>query len=375
MSTPCPGRTNYIEGGYLRYLQILPVFLLLCSLACDDDCPTCPEPAEANHWTMYMEASGTLIAWDIPADTILDSIGLPGNTTQLSLTSDGQKIVLPLSHDLKTHVFDAATLTEDTALDYWGTFHFDRSRHVGLLVAESELVKIDGITLERISAVTTGPIWHGAIDTSSGIFYTAPYDIYRGNILYRYDYRTMTLLDSTLLYDTTGTGILISHLLPIPSKDRLYLTGSPGMLPSAHVYIFDLAADSLILQHPLGVSRFPRCNLVYDPHRERVYVGDPGQLFQDYDPAPGLFVFDAATDRYLALYPTHVAVPWGAAADAPVKQLCLAPDGKSLYAGTEHDFPVLVFDLDEGLIRDTLYPVLNEELHFSVGGMVIEPDM
>ena len=315
-----------------------------------DDCPTCPAPDTEEHYRLYVAATGRLLMVDVPADTIIDSVTLNSNPMMMTLNSDYSKVIMPMWNDEKTYVYDAFSLELDTTLDYWGDFHFDRQRNIGLFIsAVGGLIQLDGATLEETGALPDLWMNVGQIDTANGVFYSTPMESGRKDLLYRIDYITMTVIDSVRLIDMYGNPLVPTRLLPLSGNDRLYMTVFPST-----VFIYDLSGDSALYWASTGVARFPRCDLLYDHLRERVYFGEPGQEFMDISPAEGLFVFDVTGDSLEMMFPTRVAVS-GTTLDAPILYLRMTPDQRYLYAAPEWNYPILRYDLDKGIYDNTLH--------------------
>ncbi len=317
---------------------------LVFAVGCDDDdCPSCPEPTDGPHYRMYVLGHGKLLMVDVPADTIIDSVDAIELAT-LEVNANHTKVFGLNAYNFNTDVYDAFTLEKDTVLDYYGEYHVDRVRGVGLMiedVAGGDLVKFDGVTFEELDRISGIGVWKGQIDTTNGILYTVRAD----NIsrLIRIDYTTMTILDSTDLVDSLGDSLRITQLLPIPKHDRLYAAGEPFSI----VFGFPLQSDTALFAVSMQVPRFPFCNLVFDPYRNRVYMGEPGMDFLDIPPAKGLYVFDVTTDQLYSVYSTTIPAYPVPRRARPI-ELVMDSVGRYLYVVSAGPFPLLRYDLETG---------------------------
>ena len=134
-------------------LSALLILLLPLLIGCDEDCNKPFDGGnQEQHYRMYL-AEGSpvnVLVLDFPADTLIDSLSLSFSTDELALSPNKSKIFLSNLVDFTTSVIDAYTLEMDTTLPWHGYYHFDVQRNIGLIVQESSLVKIDGITFGQL---------------------------------------------------------------------------------------------------------------------------------------------------------------------------------------------------------------------------------
>lgn len=330
------------------------VLLFFVFFGCDENCV---KPIDGGtveqHYRMYL-AEGSpvnVLVLDIPADTIIDSASFSFSAEWLALNPDKSKIFLNNRIDMNTTVIDAFTLQIDTTLPWYGYFHFDVRRNIGLIIGTSFIVKFDGTSFEQLGMLNLD-VWRGDLDTSKGHLYANVFGSSKEHIVYVIDYVNMALIDSIVVTDSFGLPIGIRTLLTVPEAGQLYFNGSgPG------AYIYDTDSNKVLLQIPLSTANG---KFAISGDRKTVYMSDPGDDFLDISGSRVIWVFDV--ERAFVKDYMSVRVPdsdyFLGYVDVPVVYMDIMPGGNHLYAngGFVGNYPMLHYDLRKGTIINTIDP-------------------
>jgi len=360
----------------LRTFTILTAAILLLCSNCCDDCPTCPDESDdkQQHYKMYVSAwdndagRAMLLSIDIPADTIIDSVTLTAEQHKLAadaastfyslftLTPDNKRILVSGNLILKTTlVFNTSDLSYDTTLDFYGEFHFDRIRNIGLVNMIDGLFKFSPDNFQFTDSLSK-QFAYSQLDTANGIIYlTGPLVGEDFSTVYRVDYLTMSLIDSVLIRDYLGNMIVIYEMLPIPEYGRLYFYGSVG--GPSYSFIYDLQNERMVSS---TLHTTPFGNFVRSANGQTVYMSDPGNEFLDIRGSYLIWIYSVPDDQVTGAYSTLTSDTLGTRF-LDIQDMLLTPDGRYLYGGCGLKSGLLRYDLETGAssnVFSKFYPLL-----------------
>ncbi|MDZ4723706.1 MAG: hypothetical protein SGI97_07365 [candidate division Zixibacteria bacterium] len=359
----------------MRQVALAILFLTLLSAGCeknpvdnDDDPP--PPPEIVDHYKLYALTSGFftstgLALIDIPSDTVLRVVdSIPDIFTTLSITPDMQSVLISGIGVDSTVVYDADSLTRVIVLPFGGSYHFDHQRNLGLLVTPSLFYEINpsnftlGDSINRANG-------YSQIDTANGVLYTTgPFGV-PATFIYRYDYLTMTFIDSLAIVDGTGGAITVTNLLPVSSANRIYFYGIRGNASAA--YIYNTLTKAIVLATP---HDFPIGNFMKSTDGQTAYKADPGGLTT---PGSGkLWKYSIPGDAISGSIPTTYQ-EGATTITINLTSLVMTPDGKYIYGAGGLPGRVVQIPLAQNKITHAFDPYISYFPPVIVLGKKIEP--
>lgn len=312
---------------------IAAAWLSLVWFGCEES-PTEGEPntpqdtTPVNHFELYgllTDAAGeVLVVWDVPADTVLDTLPLNGvGYDVLVMTPDSNRLYVSSTTLDRTVVVTLRPPRVERTLDRGGRFFFDGGRDVAVRIGN------DGIITYTLS--TTAPrdslmraVGFGAVDTATGRAYAATRHPVGAQWLYTYDYAVDSLVDSTIITDGQDTLTYVGEMAVTPSGDRLYLLGSSAT--GSHLYVYDLQTRTVTARYP---RRQPLGRFLLGTQGRLLYVSDPD--VSSAFTSGRIWVYDLAGDRLTDSLTTVVPVS-GGGVTVSVSTMAMTPDGRYLYS-------------------------------------------
>lgn len=327
--------------------------LLVTGCEKDEEGPAAPPPVQSdNHYRLYSLTSGFfargIAMHDIPADTLLRQLEIPGPYAVLALTPSNAHLLVSAPGFDSTLLVDADSLKIRDTLLFGGRYLVDRTRAVTLLIGSSALFRINTTSFSRGDSINLS-LRYAQIDTSSGQLYGVGNPPRNPSVIYRIDYLTMSLVDSITARDPDDSLITVTDLLPLSNLNRLYFYGLVGTQASA--FIWDLQAGVVVssVGHDYPIGSFTR--LIGN---QTVLKADPGPLTT---PGSGkLWIYSIAGDAITGSYSTVVSDN-GTVLTINATNVLQTPDGAYLYIAGGTPGRVLRLPLATGSVTNVFDPL------------------
>jgi hypothetical protein len=319
------------------------------ALTCDEDCPVCPkepEPAPEGNYRLYTYDSykNILFSFDIPADTIVDSVtpdyGRIEIPFDLDITPDGNRLLLSDYYAANTKILRASNLTVEQTIQRIGQYIFDPKGNY-LLCSAAGLTFLDPVTFAPLDSLPLG-IRQDFLDTVNNWFFGADRD---SMWFYRVDCLSHSLIDTIKIRLPGGGTVGIHEFAYNWLTNDLYFHAKT--IGAAYFLQYSLDSDSLVSSTWI---RGPFGGVAISPDGKSVYMVDGGNAGWGIIPDGYVWIFDAITREVRDLIAPYV-YPDGLLRGAAFGSIVPTPDSRRLYIGMNTNgfslLPIVEVDLLE----------------------------
>ncbi|MEW5925285.1 MAG: hypothetical protein AB1746_14985 [Candidatus Zixiibacteriota bacterium] len=317
--------------------------LFLGFMSCCDDCPTCPkeeEPPPLGKFRLYSICfwDGMLISYDIPADTIVDSVTLPYQSYGVFVTPDGERLLVMRAQEnnFGMDIFSARDLSLLGSTNQYGDYYFDGTDGYGIMLSftDESIYFVDPVNLYPTDTIVRFGN-HGYLDTVGNNFFGVKYPGI--NIVYRIDCNIRQLIDSIVLPGTEISEICYNHY----SNELYYSCYNP--YPYAYFIQYDLNNKTILNETMMTGGSWGAAITI---EGDRIFANDSGS--RDWLPPGYIWVFDALTNEVC-----HLIEPFdyatGTILHPSFGQILMTPDGRRAYIASSYSMiaetPIAVVDL------------------------------
>ena len=336
-------------------------------LSCCDDCPTCPgdiEPPPLGNYRLYSICfwDGMLMSYDIPADTIIDSVTLAYQSYGVFVTPDGERLLVMRAQEgnFGTDIFNSRDLSLIGSTNQYGDYYFDGADNYGIMLSytDESIYFIDPASLNSIDTIFKFGS-HGYLDSVGNQFFCVKYP--GVNVVYRVDCEKRRLTDSLILPGTEIAGICYNHF----SNDLYYSCYNP--FPYAYIIQYDLDNEVILNETAIVGASFGISTTI---NGDRIFANDSGS--RDWLPPGYIWVFDAVTNEVCNLIEPY-DYSAGNLLQPSFGQILMTPDGRRAYVASSYSMiaetPIAVVDL----LTDKIIKVLPSALGFGGTSISIGP--
>jgi hypothetical protein len=304
---------------------------------------------------------------DIPTDTIVDSIRLDYTAHEIFATPDGSKLLVTGNG---THVYNTSDLSPIEIPVKSGYYYFDGSDNYGVLIA-GKIYFIDPINLvpydsvENPANITNLYLDQYYLDTVTDRFFESVFTLGDTlNVVYRFDCKTRTLVDSIVFPPHLGQFCSIAYNWL--TNDLYIISGHPSGY--SLFYQFDLDDDSIIVNPLPFVLARPYGSIAISPDGRVVYMIDSGHgMFGEF-PIHPIWVIDALTHQPISWIPPYDSSGF---TNEFFGQIILTPDNRWAYIGSNASsgggVPIVVVDRQENRIVRRISPYLGFSPRIAMG--------
>lgn len=351
----------------LKKGAVIAALVLIGGLSCDDNPTESDNPPgtdASRHFqlvTVIKEVDGDfLTVFDVPADTIIDTVNIGRNFDNLAVSPDNSLIFASSSLDNRTVVYSTDSLVIDTVLPVSGKYFIDSDRNLAVRVSATGFTPM---TMFPFTDQTPVVRFVGAstVDLSAGVLYLAGLSEPESSWLHRYSYVTSQLVDSTLIVDDSGAALFMTELFKVPNRNRLYFYAFNNAGNYAVIYDTDSMRILSKVSHRVPVGRF-----ALSADGLSVYKSDPD--LSSVFTSGYIWRYDIASDRIVDSLSTIASSGTGTVTMSATF-LAVSPDGQFLYSsGTTRSLN------DGALLRHRLSdgtPTLVPTDLFSQGAMLM----
>jgi len=314
------------------------------ALTCDEDCPVCPkepEPVPEGNYRLYAcdAYNHILFSFDIPADTIIDSVKLGFGLDDLDVTPDGNRIVISDYWNLDTKIYRASDLTLEQIIPRTGQYTFDPKGSYLICSFGGYTVFLDPVTFEPLDSVSVGGGEY-FLDTVNNWYFGRNYD---SMWFYRVDCLTYSIIDTIKIRlpggERMGTYEFAYNWL---TNDLYFHARTIG---AAYFMQYSLDSDSLIASMRIWG---PFGGVAISTDGKSVFMTDGGDGTEGISPPGYLWVFDAFTHKVRDLIPPFI-YPDSLLRSRHYGSIVVPPDNRRVYIGVNTNglsgLPIIDVDL------------------------------
>jgi hypothetical protein len=324
---------------------IKPAVLILLAVSaclfqsCCKDCPTAPQPPPLGEYRLYAydNLSQLIMAFDTPADTLVDSVRIDYYSYRIFLTPDEDRLLVPHRDNRCTEIYRASDLSHIGSIAQHGDYYFDKTDNIAVFYGlDSTIYFIDPVSLTPFDSITGFPLLGDFyIDTVSNFLYCPAY---LENWIYIIDYNNRLLADSV---DVGGHAysVIYSRL-----TNEFYF--HTKITPVSGFYRFDIDTDSL---HLITYTTSPFGSVSLSPDVGTVYMTDGGHGFFGIEPRGDVWVYDPFEHKVITIIPPTPFLDISDPGSKCFGTILITPDNRRAYVGGNPNsaggVPLAVVDL------------------------------
>jgi DNA-binding beta-propeller fold protein YncE len=296
------------------------------ALTCDEDCPVCPkepEPPPEGNYRLYGYDSfrNVFFAFDIPADTIVDSVSLGFNPADLDVAPEGSRIFLPDYINGDTKVLNAADLSQKQIIPRIGQFSFDPKGNYLICSFGGYTVFLDPVSYMPVDSVALS-IRGSFLDTLNNWYFGLDLD---SMWFYRVDCLTYSIIDTIKIRLPGGMTVGIYEFAYNWLTNDLYFHAKT--IDEAYFMQYSMDSDSLIASMRIWG---PFGGVAISPDGRTVYMTDGGNGIHGIIPPGFLWIIDAKTHQVRDLIAPFIHS--GSLIARPTYGgIAVPPDGRRVY--------------------------------------------
>jgi DNA-binding beta-propeller fold protein YncE len=337
------------------------------ALTCDEDCPVCPkepEPVPEGNYRLYAYDAGwnRLFSFDIPADTIIDSVTLDHeySPADLDVSPDGNKIIVPKWNANVTEIYRASDLNYLGTVPRIGNYHFDPQGDYLACLTGDRVVFLDPLTFSPLDSLLLSHK-RAFLDTVNSWLFAADVD---SMWIYRIDCLSHSLLDTIRIRLPGGGIVSIYEFAYNWLTDEIYFHAQ-GIAASYFIQ-YSVSIDSLISSTSI---RGQFGGVAVSPDGRSVYMVDGGNGAIGVRPIGYLWIFDALTHEVVVLLPPYI-YPDSLLFAPAFGKIMPTPDGRRLYLGMSRNAMSVLPIIDVDLVAKKMvkgFPCLGMFYEFCIG--------